>query len=77
MSNFTKKEIDSLKGKAGGGNAACQKSWLGRLPLDSPARPKPGDKLEVFKEFVQRAYIDQVGRRRAGGRSGGWVCGAV
>eukprot|EP01039_Chlorochromonas_danica_P012778 gene12778-14707_t len=61
MSNWTMEEVNKLMDHRGGGNAAAQHIWLGNAPAYGQRyaggqRPKQGDKVEIFKQFVLDAY---------------------
>lgn len=59
MSTWTLKEAKSLMEKNGGGNVNCAKKWLGKGDVEK-YRPKPGDSLEKFKNFVRLAYEEKM-----------------
>lgn len=68
MSNWTVEEVNELMDKNGGGNAAAVHIWLGKAPkcgskYPGGARPKEGDRIEIFKQFVLDAY--EYGKFRA------------
>lgn len=61
MSNWTDDEVNELMDENGGGNAACQHIWLAKAPAyggryHGGARPREGDRIEVFKKFVMDCY---------------------
>lgn len=54
MSSWTMEEVEELKRK---GNDYARKTWMGRAPTEGQGgRPKEGDSLAVFKQFVVNAY---------------------
>jgi len=63
MSLWTLAEVRSLEEHNGGGNRAAQETWLADVRDDQ--RPRDGDRLEVFKDFVERAYIQERWARKA------------
>ncbi|CAE8706426.1 unnamed protein product, partial [Polarella glacialis] len=69
MSVWTMDEVRSLEDKNDGGNRACQEKWL--ADVRDGDRPREGDRLERFKDFVQAAYIDERWKRRGGSGGGG------
>lgn len=61
MSNWTTEEVNELTDKNAGGNAAAQHIWLKNAPrcgqrYQGGARPKEGDRIEIFKQFVLDCY---------------------
>eukprot|EP00439_Symbiodinium_sp_Y106_P053802 s2747_g7.t1 len=57
MSVWTLEEVKALDDCNGGGNAAAVRKYLGKVtPKD---RVKQGSTLELYKRFIQRAYVDQ------------------
>jgi Putative GTPase activating protein for Arf len=60
MSNFTTEEVESFKARNGGGNDHCRRTWMARLPLDDPLRPREGDHPDKHKMLVQRVFIDKA-----------------
>eukprot|EP00981_Chlorochromonas_danica_P008149 scaffold2028_cov181-Ochromonas_danica.AAC.27 len=69
MSTWTEAEVDELLDQNGGGNLACQHIWLAKAPIyggrysggsGSGSRPKQGDRVEIFKQFVVDAYEYQL-----------------
>lgn len=56
QSNFTREEVVSLTARGGGGNDAARNTWMARLPLDSPIRPREGDPDAKYKAFVVAVY---------------------
>jgi hypothetical protein len=61
MSNWTQDEVDALCDQNGGGNAACRHIWLAKAPpcggrYSGGSRPKQGDRIEIFKQFVLDCY---------------------
>ena len=61
-------EVNELMDKNSGGNAAAVHVWLQKAPkcgqkYPGGARPKEGDRVEVFKQFVLDAY--EYGKFRA------------
>ncbi|CAE7762644.1 AGD14 [Symbiodinium sp. CCMP2592] len=57
MSVWTLEEVKALDDCNGGGNAAAVRKYLGKVtPKD---RAKQGSTLELYKRFIQRAYVDQ------------------
>jgi hypothetical protein len=68
MSNWTMDEVNELTDKQGGGNAAALHTWLQKAPrcgqkYPGGARPKEGDRVEIFKQFVMDTY--EYGKFRA------------
>mmetsp|Transcript_97682 Transcript_97682/g.232530 ORF Transcript_97682/g.232530 Transcript_97682/m.232530 type:complete len:300 (+) Transcript_97682:107-1006(+) len=55
MSVWTMDEVKSLDERHGGGNAAAQRQFLGRLT--DKERVKQGSSPDAFKRFIERAYI--------------------
>ena len=65
MSTWTMEEVRSLTGQQGGGNEAALHSWLGNAPgigksYRGGARPKQGDKIDIFKQFIQDCYEKEM-----------------
>lgn len=72
MSTWTEAEVDELLDQNGGGNLACQHIWLAKAPIyggrysgggsgsGGGYRPKQGDRIEIFKNFVVDAYEYQL-----------------
>ena len=58
MSNWSLVEVNRLDKSQGGGNAIARSIYFARLDPKSRCIPSKGDKLEKFKEFIHRAYID-------------------
>lgn len=61
MSNWTMEEVNRLTDGRSGGNAAALHTWLQNAPAyggkyPGGARPKQGDRVEVFKQFVLDCY---------------------
>lgn len=61
MSTWTIEEVRQLEDHHGGGNAACRHVWLANAPgfggkYPGGSRPKAGDKVETFKQFVIDCY---------------------
>ncbi|CAE7216542.1 AGD14 [Symbiodinium pilosum] len=57
MSVWTMEEVKGLDDNNGGGNAAAARKYLAKVtPKD---RVKQGSTLELYKRFIQRAYVDQ------------------
>lgn len=57
MSIWTAEEVKSLEDRNGGGNRAAEDVWFAHARRED--RPRAGDHLDRFKEFVKRAYIDE------------------
>ena len=60
QSTFTAAEVDSFKPRAGGGNDAARRTWMGRLPPGDVFRPRAGDDMSRFKAFVVRVYEERA-----------------
>ena len=58
QSTFSMADVEALRPANGGSNDAARRTWLAKCPADLPARPKPGDPLEKFKQFILAAYED-------------------
>jgi hypothetical protein len=61
-------EVNELTDQMHGGNAAAQHIWLGNAPpcgkrYQGGSRPKEGDRIEIFKQFVLDAY--EMGKFKA------------
>ena len=61
MSNWTMDEVNELLDANHGGNRAAQHIWLGNAPAiggryAGGARPKAGDRVDIFKQFILDAY---------------------
>lgn len=71
MSMWTMDEVRALEDRNGGGNRAAQDLYL-RVVRPSD-RPKKGDSLDRYKDFVRKAYNEELWKsdspRREGGRS--------
>lgn len=68
MSNWTMDEVNELMDKNAGGNAAAVHIWLAKAPrcgqrYPGGTRPKEGDRVDIFKQFVLDAY--EYGKFRA------------
>ena len=59
QSNFDAADLRGLKPANGGSNDAARRSYLARLPPDSPLRPREGDNLNKYKDFVKMAYEER------------------
>ncbi len=65
MSTWTVDEVKSLTTQGGGGNEVALHVWLSRAPAygqryNGGYRPKQGDKIEVFKQFVIDCYEKEM-----------------
>jgi len=56
MSFWSEEEVNSLEEKHGGGNRAASMTWLANVPDNE--RPVKDSPLDVYKRFVQQAYIE-------------------
>ena len=61
MSNWTQNEVDALCDINGGRNAAVRHIRLAKAPdcgmlYPGGSRPKQGDRIEIFKQFVMDCY---------------------
>jgi hypothetical protein len=61
MSTWTIDEVLDLTTPRGGGNEVALRTWLANAPpiggrYDGGYRPKTGDKIEVFKQFIVDCY---------------------
>lgn len=57
MSNWAMEEVEKLMEENAGGNKHCRETWLAKADSQTAVpRPKPGDKITVYKEFIQAAY---------------------
>ena len=59
MSTWTLKEVRALSEKHGGGNKCCKAKWLASGDVEK-YRPKPGDSLDKYKNFVRMAYEEKM-----------------
>ena len=59
MSTWTLKEVRALSEKHGGGNKCCKAKWLATGDVEK-YRPKPGDSLDKYKNFVRMAYEEKM-----------------
>jgi len=57
QSIWTMEEVKVLDPKRGGGNKAARAHWLAKVP--EAERPTADSSLDKFKQFIERAYIDQ------------------
>lgn len=61
MSTWTVEEVNELTSERNGGNDAARHHWLGNAPsiggkYPGGSRPKAGDRIEIFKQFVIDCY---------------------
>ena len=61
MSNWTHDEVNALTAEFGGGNEAALHIWLQNAPgygqkYRGGSRPKEGDRIDIFKNFVADCY---------------------
>jgi len=61
MSTWTYDEVNELTAANNGGNDACRHNWLKNAPdyggrYQGGVRPKAGDKVDIFKQFVIDCY---------------------
>lgn len=61
MSNWTMEEVDALTSRRNGGNEAALHTWLQNAPpvggkYSGGCRPKAGDRVEVYKQFILDCY---------------------
>ncbi|KNC81475.1 hypothetical protein, variant [Sphaeroforma arctica JP610] len=73
MSTFTHDEVESLRPENGGSNKIAEETFMGDYSERQLPRPRKGDVHTVWKDFVQRVYIDKeffVGGRGSRGGSG-------
>jgi hypothetical protein len=68
MSTWTIEEVKELSGEMKGGNDAARHNWLQNAPAigerySGGMRPKQGDKVEVYKQFILDCY--EYGRFKA------------
>lgn len=61
MSNWTHDEVNALTAEFGGGNEAALHIWLYNAPgygqkYRGGSRPKEGDRIDIFKNFVADCY---------------------
>lgn len=61
MSNWTMEEVDALTSRRNGGNEAALRTWLQNAPpvggkYSGGFRPKAGDRVEVYKQFILDCY---------------------
>lgn len=61
MSNWTHDEVNALTAEYGGGNEAALHIWLQNAPAFGQkyrggSRPKEGDRIDIFKNFVADCY---------------------
>lgn len=64
MSAWTFEEVSELGDESGGGNDCARHVWLGNAPpvgasYGGGRRPKDGDKIEVYKNFIIDCYEHQ------------------
>ena len=59
MSTFDLDEVKSFTAKRGGGNEACRSTWFGQLDSDDDVCPCEGDSLQVYKDFIERAFLNE------------------
>lgn len=64
MSVWKMDEVKTLDERNGGGNRAAQKTWLANVPESE--RPSSESSLEVYKKFIERAYIEARWMARPG-----------
>ena len=60
-SNWSMEEVQELMPEKGGGNEAARRTFLANAPevggkYQGGSRPKEGDKIEIYKQFVLDAY---------------------
>lgn len=60
MSNWSSAEVNALKHKNNGGNDAARRTWLANWSPSKMRKPCSDDKLDYYKEFVKRVYIDKA-----------------
>ena len=65
MSSWTMDEVQELSAKRSGGNDAATSLWLAKAPpygekYPGGARPKVGDKIEIFKQFIVDCYEKEL-----------------
>lgn len=65
MSTWTMEEVQELIVQRCGGNHAALQTWLLHAPncgerYDGGRRPKVGDKIEIFKKFIEDCYERQM-----------------
>ena len=58
MSTFTLAEVEGFKDENGGGNAYARRTYFAKLREESSAWPCDGDTLDIYKDFIKKAYID-------------------
>lgn len=58
MSTFTLAEVEGFKDENGGGNAYARRTYFSKLREESSAWPCDGDTLDIYKDFIKKAYID-------------------
>ena len=66
MSTFTLEEVKSFAAKNGGGNVICRETWFGNLEDDDDAWPNEGDNLQTYKNFIERAFLNEEWYRKSG-----------
>ena len=59
MSTFDIDEVKGFAAKRGGGNEACRAKWFGKLDDDDDAWPLEGDSLQTYKNFIERAFLNE------------------
>eukprot|EP00605_Chrysophyceae_sp_TOSAG23-4_P000602 GSChrysophyteH1.ASY1.ANO1.679.1 assembled CDS len=72
MSEWTLDEVRELSAERGGGNDAARNTWLANAPAigsryPGGSRPKKGDKIEIFKQFILDCYEHGKFKGDAGG----------
>mmetsp|Transcript_20085 Transcript_20085/g.28865 ORF Transcript_20085/g.28865 Transcript_20085/m.28865 type:complete len:492 (+) Transcript_20085:101-1576(+) len=65
MSSWTHDEVNALTAPYGGGNEIALKTWLANAPpigerYSGGVRPKKGDRIEIFKQFIVDCYESKM-----------------
>ena len=70
MSTFTLEEVEGFKDENGGGNAYARRTYFAKLREESSAWPCDGDTLDIYKDFIKKAYIDKHWMKSGGIQKG-------
>ena len=68
MSTFTLEEVEGFKDENGGGNAYARRTYFAKLREESSAWPCDGDTLDIYKDFIKKAYIDKHWMKSGGSK---------
>ena len=68
MSSFTLQEVEGFKDENGGGNAYARRTYFAKLREESSAWPCDGDTLDIYKDFIKKAYIDKHWMKSGGSK---------